>query len=232
MADRFLVWLGAEMVTAAVAAEMVAGAGVAVADSPPASDAKGTTSAESAKRAENKADSDTDSVGTPKPKPSDKKPKKDAPAEPKGPDETDAARRRPNRGDDGAARPAAGRRASGHQEVGADRIGNRGKGCEQTGDAGRNRAKARGDADGQARARRTKASGIQGRHEDDRQAVGPNPSPEQYGHRAQFHAAHRLRQRVRGARGLVNPGRRRRQPAVTAAAHLPSARLPGGWSVV
>jgi hypothetical protein len=80
------------MVTAGVAAEMVTGAGVAVADRPPAPDAKGATSAESAKPAEHNADSTTDSVGTPKPKPSGKKPKKDASAEPTGADETDAAR--------------------------------------------------------------------------------------------------------------------------------------------
>ena len=34
MVDRFLVWMGAGMVTAGVAAAMVAGAGVAMADSP------------------------------------------------------------------------------------------------------------------------------------------------------------------------------------------------------
>ena len=55
MVDRFLVWMGAGMVTAGVAAAMVAGAGVAMADSPPGSDAKGTTSSESAKPADTKA---------------------------------------------------------------------------------------------------------------------------------------------------------------------------------
>jgi hypothetical protein len=41
----------------------------ASADNPPASDAKGTTSSESAKPTENKADSDKGDAGTPKPKP-------------------------------------------------------------------------------------------------------------------------------------------------------------------
>jgi hypothetical protein len=92
MVDRFLLWLGAGMVTAGVAAAMGAGAGVAVADSPPGSDAQGSTSSESAKPTENKADSGTDKVGSPKPKPSGKKPKKNTAADPKGTDETDAAK--------------------------------------------------------------------------------------------------------------------------------------------
>ena len=41
----------------------------ASADNPPASDTKGTTSSESAKPTENKADSDKSNAGTPKPKP-------------------------------------------------------------------------------------------------------------------------------------------------------------------
>jgi pimeloyl-ACP methyl ester carboxylesterase len=89
MFDRFLVWLGAGMVTAGVTAAMVAGAAVASADSSLGSDAKGTTSAESAKPTESKADSDT-------PKPSGDKPKTDATADPKDADETDAA----DQGDD------------------------------------------------------------------------------------------------------------------------------------
>jgi acetyl esterase/lipase len=79
------------MVTAGVAAAMVAGAGMAVADAPPGSDTNGTTSSESAKPAENKADSDNDSVGTPKPEPADTKPKKDVATDPTGAEETDAA---------------------------------------------------------------------------------------------------------------------------------------------
>ena len=43
MVYRFLAWLGAGMVTAGVAAGMVAGAGVAVADSPAGSDGSRTT---------------------------------------------------------------------------------------------------------------------------------------------------------------------------------------------
>ncbi len=102
MVDRFLVWLSAGMVTAGVAAAMVAGAGVASADSPPGSDAKGTTSAESTKSTENQADSDKDGATTPNPNPSGKKPKKDAAADPTG-----RRRGRQHRGRDGAARPAA-----------------------------------------------------------------------------------------------------------------------------
>lgn len=64
---------------------------MAGADSPPGSDAKGTTSAESTKSTESKADSHKDGASTPKTKPSGKKPKKDAPADPKGANETDAA---------------------------------------------------------------------------------------------------------------------------------------------
>ena len=91
MVDRFLVWLSAGVVAAGVSAAMVVGAGIAAAETgSPGSDAKGTTSAESTKPTENKADSDTDGVGKPKTKPSGEKPKKDAAADPKGPDETDA----------------------------------------------------------------------------------------------------------------------------------------------
>jgi len=57
MVDRFLVWLGAGVVTAGVAAAMVAGAGVAIADSADGADSSGATSSESSKPAESKADS-------------------------------------------------------------------------------------------------------------------------------------------------------------------------------
>jgi hypothetical protein len=57
----------------------------------PGSDAKGTTSAESTKSTESKADSHKEGASTPNPNPSGKKPKKDAPADPKGANETDAA---------------------------------------------------------------------------------------------------------------------------------------------
>ena len=89
MVDRFLVWLGACVVTAGMAAAMVAGAGVASADKPSGSDTKGTTSSESAKPTGNKADSHKDGAGAPKQKPSGDKPKKDAPADPKDADKAD-----------------------------------------------------------------------------------------------------------------------------------------------
>jgi hypothetical protein len=70
MVDRFLVWLSAGMVTAGVSAAMVVGVGIAAAETgSPGSDGKGTTSAESTKPTENKADSDKGDAGTPKPKP-------------------------------------------------------------------------------------------------------------------------------------------------------------------
>jgi outer membrane biosynthesis protein TonB len=86
MLDRFLVWLGAGLVSAGMAAAMVAGAGLAAADSPPGSDTKGTNSSESTKPTENKADSSNDDAGKPKPKPSE-----DVTADPTDVDDTDAA---------------------------------------------------------------------------------------------------------------------------------------------
>jgi hypothetical protein len=82
MVDRFLVWLGAAMVTAGVMAATVAGGGAASADSPPGADAAGTTSSEAAKKTESKADSDADGAGRPDTKPSGTKPKKDETADP------------------------------------------------------------------------------------------------------------------------------------------------------
>src|SRR5215207_10028652 len=82
MADRFLVWLGAAMVTAGVTAATVAGAGAASADSPPGADATGTTSSEAAKKTASKANSDADGAGRPDTKPSGTKPKKDETADP------------------------------------------------------------------------------------------------------------------------------------------------------
>lgn len=84
MVDRFLVWLGAGMLTAGVAAAMVVGTAVASADSPPGSDANGTTSSESTKPTENKSDSGKDDAGAQKPEPSSEKPKDDASADPGG----------------------------------------------------------------------------------------------------------------------------------------------------
>jgi pimeloyl-ACP methyl ester carboxylesterase len=64
--DRFSVWLGAAMVAAGMAAAMIAGTGVAMADTADGSDAKDTTSSQSAKPTENKPDSD---ISSEKPKP-------------------------------------------------------------------------------------------------------------------------------------------------------------------
>jgi outer membrane biosynthesis protein TonB len=109
--DRFLVWLGAGMVTAGVAAAMVAGAGVAIADTPPGSDANGTTSSESAKPAEHKADSDKVGAGTLKPNPSGEKPEDDATADRKGVqdtvDDTDASGQSDEDKDEGKTEPPA-----------------------------------------------------------------------------------------------------------------------------
>jgi acetyl esterase/lipase len=96
MVDRFLVWLGAGMVTAGVAAAMVAGAGVAIADPPPGSDANGTTSSESTKPTENKSDSGKDDASAPKPKPSGEKPKEDASADPSGVEEDETLDKEPS----------------------------------------------------------------------------------------------------------------------------------------
>jgi hypothetical protein len=68
MVDRFLVWVGAAMVTVGVTAAMLEGAAVASADSPPGSDTTGTTSSESAKPAENKADSNENTATGDEPK--------------------------------------------------------------------------------------------------------------------------------------------------------------------
>jgi len=89
MLDRFLVWLGAGVVTAGMSAAMLAGAGVATADNAPGSDTEGTTSSESAKPPENKPDSDIGAARAAKPRPTGEKPKKDAPTVSRGADETD-----------------------------------------------------------------------------------------------------------------------------------------------
>lgn len=68
MVDRFLVWVGAGMVTAVVTAAMLAGAAAASADSPPGSESAGATSSESAKPTENKADSNENNATGDKPK--------------------------------------------------------------------------------------------------------------------------------------------------------------------
>jgi hypothetical protein len=70
--DRFLVWLGAGMVSAGVIAAMVAGAGCAAADTTPGSGLAGTTSSESTTSADTKANTDTDGATALKPKPKPK----------------------------------------------------------------------------------------------------------------------------------------------------------------
>ncbi|HEY2198539.1 MAG TPA: alpha/beta hydrolase [Mycobacterium sp.] len=57
MIDRFSLWLGAAVVTAGMSAAMLAGTGVAAADTGSGSDAGGATSSQSTKPAEKKADS-------------------------------------------------------------------------------------------------------------------------------------------------------------------------------
>jgi pimeloyl-ACP methyl ester carboxylesterase len=57
MGDRFLVWLGAGIVTAWVSVAMIAGAGLAVADDSPPSSAGGDTSSESTNSTESNEDS-------------------------------------------------------------------------------------------------------------------------------------------------------------------------------
>lgn len=66
MGDRFLMWLGAGVVTAGMSAAMLAGTGVAIADDGSSSDTGGTTSSETSgtsdrSRAANSADGETDS---------------------------------------------------------------------------------------------------------------------------------------------------------------------------
>lgn len=77
MVDRFLVWLGAGVVTAGVSAAMIAGAGLAVADESSPSGAGGATSSESSNSTGNKEDSDTDAAGDDdRPSASDSEPSK------------------------------------------------------------------------------------------------------------------------------------------------------------
>jgi hypothetical protein len=84
MVDRFVVWLGAGIVTAGISAAMLAGTGVAVADTGSGTGAGGTTSSQSTKPAEKKADSETkkptaDPASTPADStPTDPKPTDDA----------------------------------------------------------------------------------------------------------------------------------------------------------
>ncbi len=102
--DRFSVWLGATMVTAGMATAMMAGAAVASAENPAGPDAKGTTSSESAKPTEDKADSDDDDAGVPNPKPAEEKPKDEATADP---DEVEERERGDEDNDEGTTEPPA-----------------------------------------------------------------------------------------------------------------------------
>lgn len=63
MVDRFLVWLGAGVVTAGVSAAMIGGAGLAVADEGSPSGTGGATSSESSNSAGSKEDSGQDAPG-------------------------------------------------------------------------------------------------------------------------------------------------------------------------
>ncbi|HKH53368.1 MAG TPA: alpha/beta hydrolase [Mycobacterium sp.] len=89
MVERYSAWLGAAIVTAGVAAAMVTGTAVASADAPPGSDTNQTTSSESTKPSENKADSDNNVAGTPRPNPVDEKPKDEATDDATGPEDVD-----------------------------------------------------------------------------------------------------------------------------------------------
>ena len=146
MVDRFWMWLGAGMVTAGVAAAMVAGAGMASADSPPGSDATGTTSSESAKPTESKADSDTDGADAPEPKPSDEKPKEGRRRPtPMRRSKTDEDRAAAHESEPDVQQPS--------QTVKETESDTAEKLANQPGQAGRDRAQARRQADGQARGR-------------------------------------------------------------------------------
>ncbi len=92
MVRRFLVWLGAGMVTAGVAAGMVGRGRRRERRQSAGRRHQGDYLRRSRRiRLKTKPDSDNDSTGTPKPKPSGKKPKKDATADPKDADDSDAA---------------------------------------------------------------------------------------------------------------------------------------------
>jgi pimeloyl-ACP methyl ester carboxylesterase len=86
MVDRFLLWLGAGVVCAGVTVGMVAGAGVASAQTESESDG-GTKTSQDAKSSENKADSDQDKPGPEQPS----TPKETDGEEPAAGEELDAA---------------------------------------------------------------------------------------------------------------------------------------------
>ena len=166
MVDRFLVWLGAEMVTAAVAAEerspgpALRSPTVRWPQTP-----KGRPRPSRRNRLRTNRIRATVDASAPKPKPAGgEKPKEDASADPSG-------CRKKTRLWTKKSRPSE--RPDETPTTVKDPSDTAEKLADQTEEARRQGAEARGDADGQARAPRTKPSGIQGRQRRDRQAVGP-----------------------------------------------------------
>jgi hypothetical protein len=81
MVDRFLLWLGAGLVTVGMSAAMLAGTGIAAADTGSGTDVGGTTSSESTKPAEKKADSEKKPTADPSSTPADSSPEDSKPAD-------------------------------------------------------------------------------------------------------------------------------------------------------
>ncbi len=81
MVDRFFLWLGAAVVTVGMSATMLAGTGVAAADTGSGTDAGGTTSSQSTKPAEKKADSEKKPTADPSSTPADSSPVDSKPAD-------------------------------------------------------------------------------------------------------------------------------------------------------
>jgi pimeloyl-ACP methyl ester carboxylesterase len=81
MVDRFFLWLGAGVVTVGMSATMLAGTGVAAADTGSGTDAGGTTSSQSTKPAEKKADSEIKPTTDPSSTPADSSPVDSKPAD-------------------------------------------------------------------------------------------------------------------------------------------------------
>ena len=81
MVDRFLLWLGAGLVTVGMSAGMLAGTGIAAADTGSGTDAGGTTSSQSTKPAEKKADSEEKPTADPSSTPADSSPVDSKPAD-------------------------------------------------------------------------------------------------------------------------------------------------------
>ena len=81
MVDRFLLWLGAGLVTVGMSAGMLAGTGIAAAETGSGTDAGGTTSSQSTKPAEKKADSEKKPTADPSSTPADSSPVDSKPAD-------------------------------------------------------------------------------------------------------------------------------------------------------